>query len=373
MSRDDVRTNLESWEADSADYQARNACQLNRWDGVVWGTWAIPEDEIHALGDVWRPPHAGAGLRRRPVRHQPREARRERDRARFLGEPALGGARERRRGRRAVPAGARERRGAAVRRRELRPGGVRSRRDLVHRSARDDPRVRAGAAARGRARLQHRDALGRGLLARSTRTRPTGRCTVPTSSSAAPRSPTRAVRAWSGTWATATGSGSSATRGSSIEDLIELRPGRPPPRPLHDVHDPGLGPRLPGRPHLEAPQGLSASAPRIASRSVAVPAPNGHWRSPLEFYSPEGLRFRHPPHGRRWLPLGARPDEGRWTYEECRTRVLEGVRRGARPQRRLTFRRRATRGYFRGVEDPRPGAPRALSDPLAQDALIARC
>ncbi len=52
MSRDDVRTNLESWEADSADYQARNASQLNRWDGVVWGTWAIPEVEIQALGDV---------------------------------------------------------------------------------------------------------------------------------------------------------------------------------------------------------------------------------------------------------------------------------------------------------------------------------
>lgn len=52
MSRDDVRTNLVSWEADSADYQARNASQLNRWNGVVWGTWAISEDEIHALGDV---------------------------------------------------------------------------------------------------------------------------------------------------------------------------------------------------------------------------------------------------------------------------------------------------------------------------------
>jgi len=52
MSRGDVRTNLASWEADSADYQARNASQLNRWDGLVWGTWAIPEDEIHALGDV---------------------------------------------------------------------------------------------------------------------------------------------------------------------------------------------------------------------------------------------------------------------------------------------------------------------------------
>lgn len=46
MSRDDVRTTLASWEADSADYQARNAGQLNRWDGMVWGTWAIPEDEI---------------------------------------------------------------------------------------------------------------------------------------------------------------------------------------------------------------------------------------------------------------------------------------------------------------------------------------
>jgi SAM-dependent methyltransferase len=52
MSRDDVRTTLASWEAESADYQARNAGQLNRWDGVVWGTWAIPEDEIHALGDL---------------------------------------------------------------------------------------------------------------------------------------------------------------------------------------------------------------------------------------------------------------------------------------------------------------------------------
>lgn len=56
MTRDDVRKNLASWEADSADYQARNASQLNRWDGVVWGTWAIPEDEIRALGDI-------AGLR----------------------------------------------------------------------------------------------------------------------------------------------------------------------------------------------------------------------------------------------------------------------------------------------------------------------
>lgn len=56
MSRDDVRKNLVSWEADSADYQARNASQLNRWDGVAWGTWSIPERDVGALGDV-------AGLR----------------------------------------------------------------------------------------------------------------------------------------------------------------------------------------------------------------------------------------------------------------------------------------------------------------------
>jgi SAM-dependent methyltransferase len=52
MSRDDVRLNLASWEADSADYQTRNASQLNRWDRLGWGTWDIPEDEVHALGDV---------------------------------------------------------------------------------------------------------------------------------------------------------------------------------------------------------------------------------------------------------------------------------------------------------------------------------
>jgi SAM-dependent methyltransferase len=52
MSREDVRTNLASWEADSADYQARNHAQLNRWDRLGWGVWDIPEDDIHALGDV---------------------------------------------------------------------------------------------------------------------------------------------------------------------------------------------------------------------------------------------------------------------------------------------------------------------------------
>lgn len=56
MGRDDVRTNLASWEADSDAYQQRNAAQLNRWDRLGWGIWDIPEDEIGALGDV-------AGLR----------------------------------------------------------------------------------------------------------------------------------------------------------------------------------------------------------------------------------------------------------------------------------------------------------------------
>jgi SAM-dependent methyltransferase len=52
MSRDDVRANLASWEAGSAAYQDRNASQLNRWDRLGWGTWDVPEDDVHALGDV---------------------------------------------------------------------------------------------------------------------------------------------------------------------------------------------------------------------------------------------------------------------------------------------------------------------------------
>jgi SAM-dependent methyltransferase len=52
VSRDDVRTNLTSWESDSEAYQRRHAAQLNRWDQLGWGTWDVPEDEVHALGDV---------------------------------------------------------------------------------------------------------------------------------------------------------------------------------------------------------------------------------------------------------------------------------------------------------------------------------
>jgi SAM-dependent methyltransferase len=49
---DHVRRNRESWEHDSAAYQGRNAAQLNRWDVLGWGVFDIPEDEVHALGDV---------------------------------------------------------------------------------------------------------------------------------------------------------------------------------------------------------------------------------------------------------------------------------------------------------------------------------
>jgi SAM-dependent methyltransferase len=52
MSREDVRTNLAHWERASAEYQSSNASQLNRWERLGWGTWDIPEDEIHALGEV---------------------------------------------------------------------------------------------------------------------------------------------------------------------------------------------------------------------------------------------------------------------------------------------------------------------------------
>jgi SAM-dependent methyltransferase len=52
VSRDDVRTNLRSWEADSHSYQEEHRSQLNRWELFGWGTWDVPEDEISALGDV---------------------------------------------------------------------------------------------------------------------------------------------------------------------------------------------------------------------------------------------------------------------------------------------------------------------------------
>jgi SAM-dependent methyltransferase len=52
VSRDDVRVNLGSWERESDGYQVRNREQLHRWNALAWGIWDVPEDEIHALGDV---------------------------------------------------------------------------------------------------------------------------------------------------------------------------------------------------------------------------------------------------------------------------------------------------------------------------------
>jgi SAM-dependent methyltransferase len=49
MTRDDVRSNLAGWEADSADYQRRHGDFLARWDRFGWGTWDIQEDDVHAL------------------------------------------------------------------------------------------------------------------------------------------------------------------------------------------------------------------------------------------------------------------------------------------------------------------------------------
>jgi SAM-dependent methyltransferase len=52
MTREEIRANLASWEADSAGYQERNDSQLGRWDRLGWGVYDILEDEIHALADV---------------------------------------------------------------------------------------------------------------------------------------------------------------------------------------------------------------------------------------------------------------------------------------------------------------------------------
>jgi SAM-dependent methyltransferase len=55
-STEHVRRNRTHWEGESDAYQERNRSQLNRWDLLAWGVYDVPEDEIHALGDV-------AGLR----------------------------------------------------------------------------------------------------------------------------------------------------------------------------------------------------------------------------------------------------------------------------------------------------------------------
>ena len=52
MTRDDVRANLASWEADSEAYQERGKESLNDWSRFGWGVWQVPEGEVGALGDV---------------------------------------------------------------------------------------------------------------------------------------------------------------------------------------------------------------------------------------------------------------------------------------------------------------------------------
>lgn len=48
---EDVRRNQAVWDADSADYQRRNAARLSRTE-PTWGVWGIPERELQVLGDV---------------------------------------------------------------------------------------------------------------------------------------------------------------------------------------------------------------------------------------------------------------------------------------------------------------------------------
>jgi SAM-dependent methyltransferase len=47
----DVRANRRSWNADSDEYQERNASQLNTKE-LAWGTYAIPERDLNVLGDT---------------------------------------------------------------------------------------------------------------------------------------------------------------------------------------------------------------------------------------------------------------------------------------------------------------------------------
>jgi SAM-dependent methyltransferase len=48
---DHARTNRAFWNELSDTYQADHGPDLAR-HGAAWGVWQIPEDEIHALGDV---------------------------------------------------------------------------------------------------------------------------------------------------------------------------------------------------------------------------------------------------------------------------------------------------------------------------------
>jgi SAM-dependent methyltransferase len=48
---DEALRNRVAWDHASDEYQSRHASQLNSY-ACAWGTWNIPEDDLHALGDV---------------------------------------------------------------------------------------------------------------------------------------------------------------------------------------------------------------------------------------------------------------------------------------------------------------------------------
>src|SRR5258708_2669110 len=47
---DEALRNRAAWDHASDEYQSRHASQLNSY-ACAWGTWNIPEDDLHALGD----------------------------------------------------------------------------------------------------------------------------------------------------------------------------------------------------------------------------------------------------------------------------------------------------------------------------------
>ncbi len=156
MSRDDVRTNLRSWEADSADYQARNAEQLDRWDRLAWGIWDVPEDEVNALGDVegLEALELGCGACQFGIRVAKRGARVTG--LDFSANQLRAGLQKMEASGVRLPL-VRARCGApAVRGCQLRPRLLRSRSHELHRPERRDPRGVPGPATRRAARVQHR-------------------------------------------------------------------------------------------------------------------------------------------------------------------------------------------------------------------------
>ena len=46
-----ARRSRDAWNADADDYQARHGQQL-AGDGKAWGTWNLPESELHVLGEI---------------------------------------------------------------------------------------------------------------------------------------------------------------------------------------------------------------------------------------------------------------------------------------------------------------------------------